>query len=215
MSTSENSAPTDRPFVVVVALDLADTPSGGFALDQAARIALRVPGSQMHALHVSSGEAKQETLGLLQHYVSEKLSLLAGATKQSIAVHVREGEPGAEIALLAAELSADMIVVGTHKAAHLKNLFIGSTAERVMAHATCPVFVAGPKPKPQPSHVIVIEAACPDCVRARLDTSGRAWWCERHSEPHAVLRHPHFYSYDGLQLAQHDSAITPTGVDVD
>ncbi len=210
MSTPENFA---RPFVLVVALDLADTPSGGFALDQAARIALRIPGSQMHALHVSSGDAKQETLGLLQHYVSEKVSLVAGAIKQSIAAHVRTGEAGREIALLAGELSADMVIVGTHKAPHLKNLFIGSTAERVMAHATCPVFVAGPRPKPQPSHVIVIEPACPDCVRARLDTRCRAWWCERHSEPHAVLRHHHIYSYDGLQFAEHDNAIIPTGVD--
>ena len=143
MPTSENPSSTDRPFVLLVALDLADTPSGGFALDQAARIALRIPGSQILALHVSRAEATQEALGLLQHYVSEKFALLARASKQTVAAHVRSGEAAREIAQLATELSADMIIVGTHKAVQWKNLFVGSTAERVMALATCPVVVAG------------------------------------------------------------------------
>ncbi len=45
-----------KPFVLVVGLDLADTASGGFALDQAARIAMRIPGSQMHVVHVRADE---------------------------------------------------------------------------------------------------------------------------------------------------------------
>ncbi len=204
----------ERPFVLVVALDLADTASGGYALDQAARVAMRIPRSQMHALHVSIGGPTQETLGLLRHYVSEKLALLDGGSAQSIAVHVRSGEPAREIAEFGAELSADMIVVGTHKAPHLKTLFVGSTAERVMAHATCPVVVSGPKPKLAPSHVIVIEPPCPDCVQARLDTYGRTWWCARHSENHSVLRHHHVYSYEGSSFSEHDSTVSPTGVDM-
>ncbi len=202
---SNVTAPNARPFVLLVALDLADTASGGYALDQATRIATRIQGSQLHVLHVSTSEIKSETLGLLRHYVSEKATALGGATQQTFAVHVRKGEPAHEIAQLATDVSADVIVVGTHKAPHLKNLFVGSTAERVLASATCPVVVAGPRPTPQPSHVIVIEAACPDCVQARLQTGGRSWWCARHSEHHSVMRHHHVYSYDsGLPFADHD-----------
>jgi nucleotide-binding universal stress UspA family protein len=207
-------APSDRPFVLVVALDLADTASGGYALDQAMRIATRVPGSQLHALHVSTSDVTRETLGLLRHYVSEKATALGGPTQQTVAVHVRKGEPAREIAQLATDLSADLIIVGTHKAPHLKNLFVGSTAERVMASATCPVVVAGPRPQPHPSHVMVIEPACPACVQARFDSRGRAWWCARHSEKHSVLRHHHLYSYaSGLPFADHDSEVSATGVD--
>jgi nucleotide-binding universal stress UspA family protein len=206
---SNVTAPSNRPFVLVVALDLADTESGGYAVDQAMRIATRVPGSQLHVLHVSADDAKTETLGLLRLYVSEKATALGGPTQQTVGVHVRKGEPAHEIAQLATELSADLIVVGSHKAPHLKNLFVGSTAERVMVNATCPVVVAGPRPPPQPSHVIVIEAACPDCVKARLDTGGRAWWCARHSETHSVMRHHHLYSYDsGLPFAEHDYEVS-------
>ena len=55
------------------------------------------------------------------------------------------------------------------------------------------------------AHVIVIEPACPACVQARFETRGRSWWCARHSESHAVMRHHHLYSYDsGLPFAEHD-----------
>ncbi len=206
---SNVTAPSARPFVLVIALDLADTASGGYALDQATRIATRVPGSQLHVLHVCTSDVKSETLGLLRHYVSEKATALGGPMQQTVAVHVRKGEPAREIAQLATDVCADLIVVGTHKAPHLKNLFVGSTAERVMANAKCPVVVAGPTPTPEPSHVIVIEPACPDCVQARLDSAGRAWWCARHSEPHSVMRHHHLYSYDsGLPFAEHDYEVS-------
>ena len=115
---------------------------------------------------------------------------------------------------LATDLAADLIIVGTHKAPHLKNLFVGSTAERVLASASCPVVVAGPQPKPQPSHVIVIDPACPACVQARFQTGGRSWWCERHSEHHAVMAHHHLYSYtSGLPFADHDYEVSAATVD--
>ena len=83
-----------------------------------------------------------------------------------------------------------------------------------MATATCPVVVAGPRPKPQPSHIITIEGPCPDCVQARVETHGARWWCARHSEHHAVLRHHHLYSYHTeLPFSDHDSEISATGVD--
>ena len=206
--------PNDRAFVLVVALDLADTASGGYALDQALRIASRVPNSQMHALHVSVLDVQDQTLGLLRHYVEEKALALGGCDQQTIAVHVRKGDPGREIAQLATDLGADLIVVGTHRALQLRKLLVGSTAERVMATATCPVVVAGPRPKPQPSHIITIEGACADCVRARVETHGASWWCARHSEQHPVLHHHHLYSYHSeLPFEEHDSEVSPTGVD--
>jgi nucleotide-binding universal stress UspA family protein len=210
-----NSSDPLLPFVIVVALDLADTESGGYALDHALRIAQRIPDSQIHVLHVSKDAPKQETLDLLRLYTSEKVARLADGRPQSLAAYVRGGNPAAEIGRFASELSADLIIVGTHKSARLKALFVGSTAEQVMAKTSCPVLVAGPKPKPEEPHVIVIEAPCPDCVRVRLDTRGRTWWCGRHAEHHAVLTHHHLYSYAGPDLAEHDSEVSATGVDVE
>jgi nucleotide-binding universal stress UspA family protein len=201
------------PFVLTLGLDLTDTASSGFAFDHAARIAARIPNSRVHVVYVlpaeASAETTQEAAGLLNHYVGGKWAALGYAAGQVFGIHVRRGDAAREIAQLAAEVSADMIVVGNHKVPHLKTIFMGSTAERVMAASHCPVFVAGPRPKPMPSHVIVIEPPCPDCVRARAGSEGRQWWCQRHSESHHLRRH-HFYSYQsGLSLSSPDVSINP------
>jgi nucleotide-binding universal stress UspA family protein len=215
MSTAP-SAP-GRPFTLVVAVDLADTASSGFAFDQAARIAMRIPDSQLHVVHVmherDARTGARDTAGLLVMYVEEKARALGGMENQSVGVHVRSGEAPSQIAQLAVDLGADMILVGTHHSPRLKNLVVGSTAERVMAVAPCPVVVAGPRPKPEPPHIIVIEPPCPDCLDARAATRGKSWWCARHSESHHLRRH-HIYSYTSeLPFAQHDSEVSATGAD--
>jgi nucleotide-binding universal stress UspA family protein len=209
-------ASTDRPFVLVVGLDLTDTESSGYALNQAAHIAARIAGSQMHLLHVLdpgvTAAAIRDAAGCLQRYASAKAVELGGLARQNVGVHVRSGQAGREIAQLAHDVNADLIVVGTHRRPNVKALFVGSTAEHVMATATCPVFVAGPRPTPQPSHVIVIEPPCPDCVQTRQSTQGRSWWCTRHSEHHH-LHHLHQYSYQSaLPFETHDSEVSATGV---
>jgi nucleotide-binding universal stress UspA family protein len=206
-----------RPFVLALGLDLTDTASSGFAFDHAGRIASRIPGSQVHVVYVlpdnAGPERTREAAGLLRTYVSEKWSALSKSSDQVFGIHVRRGDAAREIAQLAAEVNADMIVVGNHKVPHLKTIFMGSTAERVMAAAHCPVFVAGPKPKPTPPHVIVIDPPCPDCLRTRSATAGTKWWCERHSENHH-MRHRHSYSYQsGLSFSDPDLSVNPASTD--
>jgi nucleotide-binding universal stress UspA family protein len=206
-----------RPFVLVLGVNLADQESSGHAFDQAIRIASRIPCSEMHVVHVlqpeTTDEKAQEAAGLLKLYISEKIATLDISGPQGTGLHVRRGDAAREIAQMGVDLSADMIVVGTRGPLHLKNLFVGSTAERVMATATCPVFVAGPRPRPQPSHVIVIDGPCPDCVQQRAATAGRTWWCARHSERHHLRRH-HIYSYSThLPFAEHDSEVSAIGSD--
>lgn len=52
---------------------------------------------------------------------------------------VRMGHAPSEILDTAKALGADLIVIGTHGHTGLKHLLLGSTAERVLGHATCPV----------------------------------------------------------------------------
>jgi hypothetical protein len=170
----------------------------------------------MHLLYVlpstSTQERVNEAADCLERYASTKATELGSLAQQSLGVHVRCGEPGLEIAKLAAEVSADVVVVGTHRRPNLKHLILGSTAEHVMVEARCPVFVAGPRPAPKPSHLIVIEPPCPDCLASRSASQGRTWWCARHSEVHH-LHGRHHYSYQReVPFEEHDSAITPTGV---
>jgi nucleotide-binding universal stress UspA family protein len=202
-----------HPFILVLGLDLSDTNSSGYAFDQAARIAARIESSQVHPVYVLPEEAGEavvtEASGLLGRYVGEKIAVL-GVTGPVYCTHIRRGDPAKAIAQTAADVGADMIVVGTHKTPRVKTILIGSTAERVMSNTTCPVLVAGPRPHPEPSHVIVIEPPCPDCLARRRETANRVFWCARHSESHHLRRH-HIYSYDSESFRQPDASVNPAG----
>lgn len=54
---------------------------------------------------------------------------------------LREGSAYVEIVNVAKELKADLIVLSTHGRTGLAHVFMGSTAERVVRHAPCPVLV--------------------------------------------------------------------------
>ena len=55
--------------------------------------------------------------------------------------HIVSGRPYEEICKLAVELEMDLIVLPTRGHSGLKHLALGSTAERVVRHAPCPVLV--------------------------------------------------------------------------
>jgi nucleotide-binding universal stress UspA family protein len=54
---------------------------------------------------------------------------------------VRMGEPHAQIVAAADELAIDLIVLSTHGRTGMAHVFMGSTAEKVVRHATCPVLI--------------------------------------------------------------------------
>lgn len=60
-------------------------------------------------------------------------------------VLVRFGAPFAEITTAARTLKADLIILTTHGYTGLKHVLMGSTAERVVRHAPCPVLTVRDK----------------------------------------------------------------------
>ena len=64
---------------------------------------------------------------------------------------VREGKPHDEICEAAKALKVDLVVLTTHGYTGLKHVWLGSTAERVVRHASCPVLIVrAMKRKPTP-----------------------------------------------------------------
>jgi nucleotide-binding universal stress UspA family protein len=57
------------------------------------------------------------------------------------AVLIRSGRPYEEIVKAASELNTDLIVISTHGQMGLRKVELGSTAERVIRYAPCPVLV--------------------------------------------------------------------------
>jgi len=69
------------------------------------------------------------------------------ATAQSLEAR----NPATAIVGLSQQLRADLIVLGTHSRHGLSKAILGSCAEGVIRHATCPVITIGPKVKPRSS----------------------------------------------------------------
>lgn len=65
------------------------------------------------------------------------------ATAQTLEAH----NCAAAIVGLAKQLGADLIVAGTHSRRGLNKAILGSCAEGILRHASCPVFTVGPKVK--------------------------------------------------------------------
>jgi nucleotide-binding universal stress UspA family protein len=186
---------------LVVGYDFSEP--GELALNEALRQASMAPGSILHVLMAL--EDKHRALfpdieidyagaSKVQAWLSETVQ---GRVQQarpeglSFFVHVRIGDPAAELLALAAEADADCIVVGTHGYTGVKRWLVGSVAEKVVREASCRVIVVRAKdysvalvPAPEPP--------CLECVETRRQSGGSQWWCDAHAKPYVP---PHRYSY--------------------
>jgi nucleotide-binding universal stress UspA family protein len=144
------------PVQVVVAFDFS--PSAEYALARAVDVAARAP---QHVLHVVA--TLDERAGVLrgisyrdadhvQLLVRERVTAaFAGrstASEVQFFVHARIGKPSEEILALARDVGADLIFIGSHGKVGLERLLLGSTCERVVREAHCPVMVARAKTYP-------------------------------------------------------------------
>ena len=111
----------------------------------------------------------------------QEASRQPGTAIQRVVSHVRTQAAGREIAQLAVDLEADLVVVGTHGRTGLARILLGSVAHTVVTHSPCPVLVVRPK---QASLVPGIEPPCPLCLEARKLSGGAQLWCEQHRARH-------------------------------
>lgn len=81
-------------------------------------------------------EAAQERLSALQRRLSERLA--------EVDAHLVFGTPHRAILEAADRLGPDLVVLGTRGLSGLSHLLLGSTAERVIQHATLPVLTVPP-----------------------------------------------------------------------
>lgn len=95
-----------------------------------------VPAMMAVTPMITAGEVEAYCRGELQKVATEHVR--GDATSQ---LHCATGRAFDEICKLAAELPADLIVISTHGRTGLRHLVLGSTTERVVRHASCPVLV--------------------------------------------------------------------------
>jgi hypothetical protein len=137
-------------------------------------------GSALTVLTIS--EARSRFKSYADKAVEKFVSATGARPCARVVAHVRFDAIADEIAQLAADLEADLVVVGTHGRRGLSRVLLGSSAEATVRLAPCPVLVVRPKAVPQP--VPRIEPPCPRCVEARRASDGAELWCEQHRERH-------------------------------
>lgn len=150
LSRKEAELPKLKVKVIVVPVDFS--PESKKALNYAAKLAAGF-GAVLRVIHVvetapflndlpnvvltrSENEMAKEALVKLQAIAQDEIDELIPVQSE-----VRIGKPYREIVGAAKVLGADLIVIATHGYTGLKHALLGSTAERVVQHAPCPVLV--------------------------------------------------------------------------
>ncbi len=176
-----SSHPPKPPRTVILTAIDATTASQDAAAAAARFVAL--PGSEMHLLHVlTSVTGKPDQAAL------DKARLLLEGTAQvfgmsdRVVMHLAVGKPWREIVQLAADLRADLLVVGMQGRGAVGRMVLGSVAEQVVRNAGCAVHVARPKYYEQNGPEI--EPPCADCAMKQEQTRGETLWCTRHASRH-------------------------------
>ena len=205
--------PSADHFIIVVGIDFSEL--AGRALDQALELATLHAGAEVHVVYVrpdvwsglASGASLETavdtdtTVHQVQKNATEHVARMPASLDKSrirrVVAHARSGSAAENVAQLAADLDADLVVVGSHGHRGLQRFFLGSVAERVSHLARCPVWIVRPKAHDGADRVPEIEPACPDCLEARRQTGGASLWCARHSEHH-LRAHRYAYTSDGM-----------------
>ena len=130
------------------------------ALDYAVDLARRLDG-RIVLLHVFSVPAfafpdatipmPAQTVVELQNASNTQLESLEQRVRANgvgVTSKLAEGAPFVEIVRAARSERADLIVMGTHGRSGLRHALLGSTAEKVVRKAPCPVLVVRPPGQP-------------------------------------------------------------------
>jgi len=177
--------------VVLAGVDFSTLSIEAFAVAQ--DVAAKA-GGELHLVHVlplpaadsfvASRATRELRYAEMASEVQNRLQQLvahAPAGIKRISLHVRVGSADAEIAQLASDIGADLIVVGTQGLTGIARMVLGSVSESLVRRAPCPVLAYRSKAAPAWPQ---IEPPCPDCLATQRETQRRQLWCERHAQHH-------------------------------
>lgn len=139
---------------ILCPIDFSDTNQ---SLNQYASVLAKSTGAKITYLHISQPDVPYGSYAYIDVQQEEKhdqkqLESIQPAQEGVPFAHVVEfGAPADKIVEFANENGVDLIVMGTHGRTGLRRALMGSVAEAVVRHATCPVLALKPGTQvPQP-----------------------------------------------------------------
>jgi len=157
MVTSKTLEPASRRSVkkILVATDFSTRSDR--ALRRAVLLA-KQSGAELVLTHVIDDDQPLRLLDAEQRESSSLLSELATTLQEidgvACAIHLPLGEPFQCIAAAAVEFGADLILLGPHRRRALRDVFLGTTAERTIRQSTHPVIMANAVPSARYSRIL-------------------------------------------------------------
>ena len=130
---------------IVVPVEMGQLDKGEKILRKA--MALLDEGGSLVLLNVAENIPGSLTIDLPANFIEqtvadseERLKALAQSVGAPAEIMVRVGSPAREIMAVADEVGADLVIIASHRP-NFSNYLLGSTADRVVRHATCSVLV--------------------------------------------------------------------------
>lgn len=161
---TQAEGPTQQaPLEIVVGVDYSDAAEQ--ALLQALAIARSNPAATLHVLEVAEGQPPDRPKELssqvdafkaaaqqnLASYVDQRLTAFTAGSgaldRARIRTAVDFGKPLDRLLRFVRQVSADLVIVGTHGRSGLPRLVMGSVAESLLRDAPCAVMVVRPARK--------------------------------------------------------------------
>lgn len=158
---------------IVVAYDY--TIPADLALERGVEIALRDPEHvNLHFVTVIDGGQTYQRADSIHADLQARLRALFEGRRPGVRgseiqlfVHVHIGMPTTEILRVAEEVSADLVIVGSHDRGAIGQLLLGSVSRVVVRDAHCPVLIARPKAYPPVDLQPVVEVTTHGPTRDR------------------------------------------------
>lgn len=141
---------------ILVATDFSER--SDHALERAALISGQT-GARLHLVHVVDDDQKQRIIDsevtASRLLLNEDAERVRGAHKVTCTTEVLMGDPFEGIAKAADTIIPDLVVLGAHRRRVLRDVFVGTTAQRTIRRARRPVLMVNVPPQQGYAHVMV------------------------------------------------------------
>jgi nucleotide-binding universal stress UspA family protein len=163
--------PQARRYRIVVALD--DSEYAGIVLEHALDQAVRHDACDLHFARIVGAKRDIESASQQIARVAAEAyeTYLHAPGDRRSRLHIRAGDTVEELARLAADVDADLLVIGRFGTHSRK----GSLAGSIVDASPCPVLAVG-----LTERVVAVEQ-CPACVAVREATEAEALFCSDHA----------------------------------
>ena len=140
---------------ILVATDFSERSDR--ALRRASLLA-RQRNARLTLLHVVDDDQPQTIVKAEQQEAAALLEQTAATLQQHDALQCQTrlvlGSPFAGITSVAASIKPDLLVIGSHRRQILREVFVGTTAERTIRTAVCPVLMVNASPTTNYQHIM-------------------------------------------------------------